>query len=78
MGIWSPEAYDELLLHKVKTLLSAALDNPRRPSRIGYEQFVRDLDEGHKTNVAAIEAIVYVSSYSRYFATADRHSKSER
>ncbi|ORY61181.1 hypothetical protein BCR35DRAFT_355199 [Leucosporidium creatinivorum] len=60
MGIWSPDAYDELLLSKVKTLLGAVLNQPKRNgTRVSYEQFVKDLDVNHKTNLAAMEKIVY-------------------
>lgn len=62
MGQLSPAAYDALLLEKVKLLLQAAMQNPRRrgpPST--YEAFVEGLDIRDDSSLRAFEVLLYVS-----------------
>ncbi|SCZ92604.1 BZ3500_MvSof-1268-A1-R1_Chr5-2g08022 [Microbotryum saponariae] len=57
-GIWSPAAYDALLLEKIKMMLSSHLNSPKHATiRTTYEQFVLDLDvqdEGSKNAVKSL------------------------
>ncbi|KDE03478.1 hypothetical protein MVLG_06040 [Microbotryum lychnidis-dioicae p1A1 Lamole] len=58
MGIWSPAAYDALLLEKIKMMLSSHLNSLKHATiRTTYEQFVLDLDvqdEGSKNAVKSL------------------------
>ncbi|SCV72620.1 BQ2448_4157 [Microbotryum intermedium] len=77
MGIWSPAAYDALLLEKIKTMLSSHLNSPKYATiRTTYEQFVLDLDVQDEGSKNAIKSLIRVSTLQLVLSL--RHQPRER
>ncbi|GAA5896962.1 hypothetical protein JCM6882_007317 [Rhodosporidiobolus microsporus] len=66
MGLLSPTAYDALLLEKVKLLLQAALQNPKRHGPpASYEHFVEALDVNDEGSLRVMEVLLYETTTRR-------------
>ncbi|GAA5902533.1 hypothetical protein JCM8208_006914 [Rhodotorula glutinis] len=66
MGQLSPAAYDALLLEKVKLLLQAAMQSPRRRGPAStYEHFVESLDIRDEASLRAFEVLLYETTTRR-------------
>ncbi|GAA6000787.1 hypothetical protein JCM10207_004660 [Rhodosporidiobolus poonsookiae] len=65
-GKLSPAAYDELLLFKIKTLLQAAMQQPRRRGPpCSFEDFVVGLDVRDEASLRVFELLLYETSTRR-------------
>ncbi|KPV76809.1 uncharacterized protein RHOBADRAFT_51800 [Rhodotorula graminis WP1] len=66
MGQLSPAAYDALLLEKVKLLLQAAMQSPRRRGPAStYEHFCESLDIRDEASLRAVEVLLYETTTRR-------------
>ncbi|GAA5846594.1 hypothetical protein JCM9279_006755 [Rhodotorula babjevae] len=66
MGQLSPAAYDALLLEKVKLLIQAAMQSPRRRGPAStYEHFCESLDIRDEASLRAFEVLLYETTTRR-------------
>ncbi|KIY73830.1 hypothetical protein CYLTODRAFT_484977 [Cylindrobasidium torrendii FP15055 ss-10] len=86
MGKWTPAYYDDVLHHKIRTLVTASirrtsLEKPQTEPTISYESFVESLDTGDSFTATLIDTLVkeLADRKARTPATdAEMHLISER
>ncbi|KAF9021532.1 hypothetical protein BDZ89DRAFT_1071379 [Hymenopellis radicata] len=80
MGKWTPDYYDDVLHHKLKTIVSAsirrtALEKSESEPTISYETFIEDLDAGDSFTTTVIDVLVKELADRRNRSTATESDK---